>query len=488
MSSLFDDLATSIRSAGQRASGTTAAVAASRAGARAILGQKAKKKPKPPTKKPPGTTVSPAPPQQPTIYDAQIERQRAMEKQDLDQLSGYNLARARILQGLAPQVSDIYGKAANAVAGYGGGFSDAVRQRLSDTGAAAEGATGRQAGSEFASGIQAGYNPGLTSDLTRYLGAYLPGENLQTQGAAFGAAAAFEPTRALGEGQYALTGRMRQAQNDIADIQAQEQSAAAKGITTSKINASASKLVGYLVDETGSPILNSKGKPIPVNSDAQLTAYQRAQLAATGTRLDLQAKGLDLRAQSLELSSAKADRQYQLQVAKWQSQGKEVDVSASKLLGHVVFNDGTVPRQKNGHVFSIKTPPKPPRGLTQSQINKARGLALTIAQHTHDGFTDAKGVQHPPLSYTDALLEMEKSGVPENIARKQLNRYYAKGDRGRPAFDPAEIRRYAKLGWPTDVLTDALSNPLIANRIRRARRPSQQDIAWARTITQAGTT
>lgn len=72
-------------------------------------------------------------------------------------------------------------------------------------------------------------------------------------------------------------------------------------------------------------------------------------------------------------------------------------------------------------------------GLTASQVQKYRGVALTIAEQAKSGapaVTDANGkVTHPALpalTRKQAILEMEKEGVPAKIAIATANRVYGK--------------------------------------------------------------
>jgi hypothetical protein len=120
------------------------------------------------------------------------------------------------------------------------------------------------------------------------------------------------------------------------------------------------------------------------------------------------------------------------------------NAALSKSVGYVVDSNGNYIPDKNGqphllpgfvigkdgHIAKASTPKaaKQPQ-LTAGQVQKYRGTAATIAENAHNGFsvTDPKTSQvtvHPPISYKQALDEMEKEGVPETIARVALAKWY----------------------------------------------------------------
>lgn len=71
------------------------------------------------------------------------------------------------------------------------------------------------------------------------------------------------------------------------------------------------------------------------------------------------------------------------------------------------------------------------RPIDQKTIGLLKGDASTIASQAHDGFTDAAGVKHPPITYDQALQEMAKGGkhgqIPASIAVNALNAVYPEG-------------------------------------------------------------
>lgn len=83
-------------------------------------------------------------------------------------------------------------------------------------------------------------------------------------------------------------------------------------------------------------------------------------------------------------------------------------------------------------------------GYTQKQIGELKGEAATIAQAAFRGL-DA---EHPALNYQDAFTEMVKSGVPLEIAQGALNRYYKRGDRGRPWLSYQQRQALKNAGLP----------------------------------------
>jgi hypothetical protein len=96
-------------------------------------------------------------------------------------------------------------------------------------------------------------------------------------------------------------------------------------------------------------------------------------------------------------------------------------------------------------------------GFTPAQVQRFDGTALTLAQNVYQGFTDAKGVPHPALTYQQAVLEGRKEGLPVSIIVKALDQFYKPGERGRPKA-PLQISEKAYKTPPTQQTTQSLKS------------------------------
>jgi hypothetical protein len=265
--------------------------------------------------------------------------------QRMADISGYYKELAGLLGGIGPGIESAYSDAAGDIAGFGQGFSGDFRDRMTANADATQGAVDRMTGNNLPPAVEeaarGGYDIGAAADVGYGLGAYLPAKSLREQGAAFGAAARFLPGSIAQQGLYALNAQAKA-----------EAEAGASGSGAAKASASLSKALGYLVDSYGQPILNGKGKPIPIPKEG-LTPYQQAQIEATKVR---EARYVDNEnfdrwkaANDITFRNAQERRRIQADLRS----GRQIDSAASKVRGFVVYKDGTVPRGKNGKPIPI---------------------------------------------------------------------------------------------------------------------------------------
>lgn len=287
----------------------------------------------------------------------------------LDAISGYNLARAGILGGISDKIGAAYGDAGDAIAGYGQGLSGALRDSLTNLGNEAAGSTQAITGNyltpdQYAQ-IKASYNPGAAADIGYGIGAMLPAKSLREQGAAFQAAASFLPAAALQQGAYALASVKRSA----------AEAGAAAGAP--KASASLSKTLGYLADVYGNPIVDKKGRKIPVDSGG-LTAYQEAQLKLSQQREERYIGQDNFRRwkaqQDIRFRSSQEQRRIQNDLRK----GKTIDSAASKVAGHIVYKDGSVPTGKNGKPIPISASASSSSPKAQAQKNYQKAISFAM--------------------------------------------------------------------------------------------------------------
>lgn len=296
--------------------------------------------------------------------------------QRLRDISGYYSALAGILQGVGPGIESAYRDTAGDIAGYGKGFSDQFRTQVGQQqqDAIARDGAGLTPGAAAVAG--GGYDPNAAADAAFGLSAYLPAKTLAEQGAAFGAAGRMLPGKIAQQGLYALNAE------EQAQIAAAEKAGAAPG--QEKANASLSKALGYLVDSYGNPILNAKGKPIklPGGAGGGLTPYQQKQLELSTARENRAISAQNFRErmqeEGLKIRQDAANRQVQNDLKR----GKTIDAAASRVAGHIVYKDGSVPRGKNGKPIPVAvsanatTPQTKAKKAFQSAVATANSATL----------------------------------------------------------------------------------------------------------------
>jgi hypothetical protein len=403
----------------------------------------------------------PGKPQSSPAPSAQKAAAAAMsaDNSQADLIANYNLARAKILQDMAPDVQGIYSQATKDLGGVVGGLTGDLRSRLFDAG-------GGNVNNPLADPVSTkrildSYNPDSASNAAYALGAAIPGESLAKQGAAFGAAAAFAPERALTEGQYAL----QKAVND----------AKVKNADAAKVSASTSKLLGYVADAFGNPIPGKNGKPVKLPDQNAITPYQEASLK--------------LRAGQIDYGRYKDDRSYALQVDKAQKTNKRfydgliyrsaqaaetakqkasvTDWTASGKAGVLIAKDGTVIHDKNGRTVKFTKPStaaEKTKSVTQAAKldDTARQMFEGTAAKTelrNVGKDEngnpiikpvAKVAAKPGISYQVALRRLRSKasyGLSLDDAQEVLDNYYPRGEQGRPYFSYQERGKILKK-WP----------------------------------------
>lgn len=420
-----------------------------------------------PPKTTPGGQTSPAPVVQKTAAAAE---DAAAARAKL--ISDYGLARAEILKSIAPQIQGFYSDAAGDLSKVVGGVSQDVRDRLFGMGEGGQYATTAR-GNDFINNdqnaldrITASYNPDAIKNAAMTLGSAIPGEALLKQGATYAGAAAFAPGAALQQTTY----DMGKVLND-AKVTNEE---------ASKVSASTSKLMGFVADAYGNPIMGKNGKPIPLPEE-KMTPYQQASLGLSAARLESSNK---LAAARIDLSRYNNDRDYALAVDKANAtdkryyaglqlrtvqtklsvekagiDAKRIDSSASKVAGYIVLKDGSVPRQKNGQPYAVaKTASEKARdkkGPSSTAVSKALTMAETFYKGVAptlraDGSESKPG--KPPVKYQVALRRLTPL-VGFNKSIQILNSFYQPGEGGRPLINFKERKKLIKKGVPKATIT-----------------------------------
>lgn len=378
-----------------------------------------------------------------------------------DLISQYNLARAEILKGMAPQVAGFYNDAQSRLQGAVSPLTQGLRDSLL---APVPGLNRQFEGSGLIQNLGTDAYAGLaqpSANAAYALGAAIPSESLLKQGAAFGSAAAFAPERALTEGQYAL--------------QAAQAAQAASGGAAGqpKASASLSKALGVLVDVYGQPITGKGGKPITLPKET-LSPYQEASLGIRQGQIDYQRytdsrdyrlavdkanqtnaryyAGLELRSQDSKARLRKAN-----------IDARRIDSAASKVAGYIVLKNGKVPRQKNGQPYAVaktgssKSASAKTRSVYQTDKLdklvaewKAGGKVTRTSNTTTRDVATGESVSTPsygivnakPVNYQAALRKLMKSyGLKLRDATGLLDAHYERGEQGRPYLSLMEVRK-----------------------------------------------
>ena len=366
------------------------------------------------------------------------------------------LSQALVSLGIPAQIQGIYSNAGANIAGLAQGFSGDVQALANQQGA-------QQANMVAGTGQEGAVrNEGAAMGNVLYgLEGMIPARSLEQMGAAFSAEAALQPGFTQQFGQIAASKVMddfvKEALPEFtakeAEIRTKRPSLVADakerrrqetfqlyeaGLLTQremakrlglpnwrkfpnvlpgseqerpKASASLSKAVGYLVDEYGNPILNTKGKPIPLPKDpAKIERFGSASGGywamnpETGEIINLippQAKQY-------------APKGYQLKTMK--------DGSTA------VFDPNT------GQTTVIAPPPKgskKPKTLTPAQRAKYTSRATRFARDMLNGWVDEDtGEQVPPRSLGEALELLREQDIPWNLGRSIVYSYYKKHYKG----------------------------------------------------------
>lgn len=374
-------------------------------------------------------------------------------------IGNYNIERAKILQGMAPAIQGAYSQATKDLGGVVGGLTGDLQSRLYDAGQGKAAAFG-----QIDPRIAESYNINSAPNAAYNLGAAIPGESLAKQGAAFGAAAAFAPGAALQQGQYAV-------QAAVADAAKAAAKAGASNSSLSRVNASASKLLGYLVDSQGQPITGKNGKPIKIPEQG-MTPYQQASLGLSAARLDSSNRLSVARIDQTAANRTAADRRYYAglsfrseqaaQTAKTNS--KKVDVSTSKAKGYLVDKNGNPILDSHRRTIPVSAGTAAQAGSAASaRINSALDVMANGTPDTTraDGSVSKPGKQ--PLSYSQAIGRLVTTyNVPRAKAVALANQYYGKGQGGRPMIDAAELKVYRKNQIPQQYIAKIKANDPVA--------------------------
>lgn len=299
-----------------------------------------------------------------TPQQDEIRRQQALATAhataDEAAITGFQTAAGQLMGDIAPMVGQGYRDAAATVGAIGTnvggqvGADLAARQQADDAFAASQGQSGGHSNDPTATGATVGY-----------LGGVIPGEDLAHEGAAAQERAARDVAIPLNAGREELAARMAQAtqENDSYAQQLIQLAAQFPGLKAQALQ----QLNQYELDKANyRDNLRVHNEQIAA-SRADTKRQDRAEVAnekAAGLTAAYKTADMNYRWASLEFQSQKAVAAAKAAAAK----GKRIDVSASKLLGHIVYQDGSEsPNIKVKQTTGATTDP-----AVKARVNRAK--------------------------------------------------------------------------------------------------------------------
>ena len=321
---------------------------------------------------------------------AEIERQRALAaaraKSDQEALSGLAVTVADMQKGIVPGASEPYAAAAGQIGDLARGFSSGVAERL----AAGQGANAEFAASQGAEATPA-VDPTAVKDVLYGMGGFVPGASLAAQGAAAGAHAAAIPAITAA----ALAGDFKRA---LYEATSQDDEYAQQLIVTA---AKFPNLRDQALEALRKHEIEKANYKIDLRQQAvqerAQTLYERQfDEARRSNKVDESIKKaqLQLDRQKLQLDSAEAVAAAQEAIA----EGRQIDASASKVLGYIVDKQGREVLDKSGRRINVKETPgkgtadeRNPYGAAVEAAKTLRGDPVKAGD-----FVTVKGKTRPP--------------------------------------------------------------------------------------------
>jgi hypothetical protein len=323
-------------------------------------------------------------------------------------IKDFSLAAGQIMGEIPGQISSAYDTAGKAVGDMGTGVGGQIGADLAAKQAAADdfSASQGQSGGTSANGQE--------GNVVGMLGGVIPGQSLEEEGAARSAAAALDVKIPLNAGREELAARMAKAKTDDDNYAQQLIDIAAK---YPDLKAQALQQLNQYELDKATYRENTKVSDANIADQKAQTALQtRAEIAnekAAGITASTNAATLNYKWASLQFQSDKAVAAAKAAAAK----GKRIDTSASRLMGHLVYMDGT--EDKSIKVKQTAGTASDP--TVKAQYNKAK----SVQKARSDSFkAAAKTFGKPTLNKNQGLLggkgkyiadPSQKYGVPGGV-------------------------------------------------------------------------
>lgn len=284
---------------------------------------------------------------------AEVERQRqiAAKRAEADQAAMLGLATtvADMQKGLVPGAAAPYAAAAGQIGDLAQGFSAGVAERL----AAGQGANAEFAASQGAQATPA-VDPTAVKDVLYGMGGFVPGASLAAQGAAAGAFAAAVPAITAA----ALAGDYKRALFEAAsqDDQYAQQLIQVAAKFPDMRNQALEALRKHEIDKAGYKLdvrqqaVAERAQNLYERQFEEERRGNRVDERVTQEELRLKKAQLQLDRQKLQLDSAEAVAAAQEAIA----EGRQIDASASKVLGYIVDKQGREVLDAQGRRIKVK--------------------------------------------------------------------------------------------------------------------------------------
>lgn len=405
---------------------------------------------------------------------AQVKREQEAARQTAQLEAARELAKGQALAyglkdlGIAGQVQQIFQNAAANQSSLAQGFSGQIRDQASAD-AAAQQNTLRGTGQEGAVRNQ-GDNMG---NVAYGAGGYIPGNELNTLAAAFGANAALQPGFATQFGQLGEAERMRQwalEQTGWGDKIAE-----AIGKKPGLFQELLSQNRSYAND------LYSKKK------DQRDFAYQKemdrqaAKLKALEMELNWKMGNAELTADQAQQVWENAYKESELALDQYKAQASVAARDPRNDPDNYVDSRGRlVPKgyryNQRGELVRSATAGKSKsgvtrkNGLTKSQYTNALEDARKLAPILYSGkANNASGRPLPPEqqvapveTYQQAVKRLQEAGLNKNDAVRIANEYWEPGEAGRPMFTKKQIAAFRRKGVTWQRIRQAMNDPVTA--------------------------
>lgn len=338
----------------------------------------------------------------------EVRRQQALAAQqataDEAAIQGFQKAAGELMGQIPGAISQAYDAAGNVIGDIGSGVGGQIGADLAQKQAA------DQAFAESQGQSGGTTSNGQVGDVLSYLGGAVPGTSVAEQGAAQAAAAAANVAIPLNAGREELDARMAQARQDN-DQYAQQLIKIAAQFPDLKAQA-LQQLNQYEIDKANYRETRRVNTANIAAQKADTARQDRAEIA------NEQAAGIDATQKKAELAYKWANLQFQSQKAlaaakAAAAKGKRIDTAASRLLGHIVYQDGTEDKSikvKQTGSGSSSTDPR-----IKAQYNRAK--AVQTARQT--AFKTAKTTLGKPTAVAT------KDAAAARALGRQVGKYIA---------------------------------------------------------------
>lgn len=394
-------------------------------------GRRKKRKPVRPSARPrpPAKPYDPILSQAQTLVDQIIASQKATYEQlrtDAEQrttgrtadISRYSQAAAELLKQVSPQINAVYSDASQRQSVFGKGFADGLKM-AQNQGASQSNEIMAQNNAPAGQQIQPS---NAASNVLYGLGGYLPASTLNTQGAAFSAAAASLPDTALGRGQDMI--------GDLYKTLGQEQ--AGYDQQSAGVEAKRPELLYDIVNQERQFGLEREKLDFEKQQASQPGKPEIFGSSSSGYyTMTPDGKVVQLTGGSPEIFGSGTSGYYAIDPASGQIQqivgpqagAKPPKVIGSDASGRFAYDYTT------GMLTPLTAPVQKPR-FSQSQITRFKRDAADTAYDLFWGVKDKDGnFTSEPMHYQQAVAFLLDRGVPLDIAQTSLNRHWK-----RPGF------------------------------------------------------